>query len=400
MIDFIRQFISGNKKRFIDRQYNLDLTYITPRIIAMSYPSDGFSMIYRNNLHTVERFLRERHGKNYRVINLSGYQYNSSYFNNKVENYYWIDHQVPQLDVLFEICYNIMIFLKENKENIIAVHCNAGKGRTGTVIICFLLYTGVFNDVNSAMKYYSLKRYTKGYAVTQSCQVRYINYFYQLLKGKEYFPNKIKIKEIKLLTIPLKDQKGEISPLIEIYDNKGNLINKTFLNKKVKYSNPNKVKITDDTFEVEVKDDVTIKLYSKSFISQRKLGMICFNTGFIDNNSNKLVFELKDIDPDILQKKNFIYKSYSIILEIEVISSNSNFKKEAFISHKTDEAQRIFNYISLKNTLLINVSSEELLFGDNSPDLSMVLNKEVINVDDDVKDIQIVNDYENECNVF
>ncbi len=41
------------KKRYIDEHYDLDLTYITSRIIAMGYPAEGFESFYRNNLKEV-----------------------------------------------------------------------------------------------------------------------------------------------------------------------------------------------------------------------------------------------------------------------------------------------------------------------------------------------------------
>lgn len=48
MIDFLREKVSGKKKRLINEQYNLDLTYVTKRMIAMSYPGEGFEGLYRN----------------------------------------------------------------------------------------------------------------------------------------------------------------------------------------------------------------------------------------------------------------------------------------------------------------------------------------------------------------
>ena len=38
----VRQMFSADKLRFIDGGHNLDLTYITDRIIAMAFPAEGF----------------------------------------------------------------------------------------------------------------------------------------------------------------------------------------------------------------------------------------------------------------------------------------------------------------------------------------------------------------------
>jgi len=38
-MNFIREIVSGSKIRTKSDEYNLDLTYITKRIIAMAFPS-------------------------------------------------------------------------------------------------------------------------------------------------------------------------------------------------------------------------------------------------------------------------------------------------------------------------------------------------------------------------
>ena len=52
-MNYIRTLVSGKKKRFIDRKFNLDLSYITPRIIAMAYPASGLEVVYRNDIESV-----------------------------------------------------------------------------------------------------------------------------------------------------------------------------------------------------------------------------------------------------------------------------------------------------------------------------------------------------------
>ena len=49
---------------------DLDLTYVTNQIIAMSFPSRGTLSWYRNSIKEVAAFLNEKYGDNYKVYNL------------------------------------------------------------------------------------------------------------------------------------------------------------------------------------------------------------------------------------------------------------------------------------------------------------------------------------------
>ena len=49
------------------------------------------------------------------------------------------------------------------------------------------------------MEFYAKKRYkTKGYGVTQPCQIQYIHYFSELLKKPKLYPQIISINKIEL----------------------------------------------------------------------------------------------------------------------------------------------------------------------------------------------------------
>lgn len=52
-MDFLREIVSGPKIRYVDDGYNLDLTYVCPRLIAMSFPASGMESIYRNPIENV-----------------------------------------------------------------------------------------------------------------------------------------------------------------------------------------------------------------------------------------------------------------------------------------------------------------------------------------------------------
>ena len=97
----IRKYVARDKVRLQEGEYDLDLTYITPRILAMSFPAADFvKKIYRNNISKVSQYLRENHGDNYFVCNMSGIEYDTTPFNGQVMTYDWEDHHSPTLHLL------------------------------------------------------------------------------------------------------------------------------------------------------------------------------------------------------------------------------------------------------------------------------------------------------------
>ena len=53
-MNYIKKLVSGKRRRFQDGQYDLDITYITPRVIAMSFPASSYvETTYRNSASEV-----------------------------------------------------------------------------------------------------------------------------------------------------------------------------------------------------------------------------------------------------------------------------------------------------------------------------------------------------------
>ena len=59
-------------------------SYISPRIIAMSYPAQGIEAVYRNKLKDVAQLLESKHKDKYSIINVSDKSYDTSFFKNQV----------------------------------------------------------------------------------------------------------------------------------------------------------------------------------------------------------------------------------------------------------------------------------------------------------------------------
>ncbi len=122
----IRGLVSKKKKRFIDSKYDLDLAYITDRLIAMGFPSEGREGIIRNPMSKVQQFFEERHANHYKVYNLcSERTYKTVAFRAPVAHFGFDDHNPPTLELLDVICKDVAEWLEFDSRNVAALHCLA-----------------------------------------------------------------------------------------------------------------------------------------------------------------------------------------------------------------------------------------------------------------------------------
>jgi phosphatidylinositol-3,4,5-trisphosphate 3-phosphatase/dual-specificity protein phosphatase PTEN len=141
----LRVLVSKKKNRFQEDGYDLDLTYISDRIVAMGYPASGSEKIYRNDRDVVKQFLEQYHKNNYQIYNLCierGYE--ESFFDMRVQRFPFEDHMPPPFSILLPCCQSLDTFLAKDPKNIAAIHCKAGKGRTGVIIAAYMVYLKLY----------------------------------------------------------------------------------------------------------------------------------------------------------------------------------------------------------------------------------------------------------------
>lgn len=182
-MDWVREWVSSGRSRLKTSNFNLDLSYITPRLIAMSYPAAGVEGQFRNHIDTVTAFLNERYyteqHAQYMVYNLSGRAYNYQKFHNQVFDFPFPDHFPPTLTQLFKLCVTLHSWLNADPSHVAVVHCLAGKGRTGTVLAAYMLFAGLHQTAAEALQAFATARNT---GVTMPSQRRYVQYFADALK--------------------------------------------------------------------------------------------------------------------------------------------------------------------------------------------------------------------------
>ena len=162
----------------------------------MSFPASGLESVYRNKIKNVAKFLDTKHAGRYRIYNLSNRSYDYKKFKGVVRSYHWVDHHSPSIQTLFEVCEDMFNYLVKDPNRVIVVHCNAGKGRTGTSIACFLMYWGLLQTAEDAIKYYGRKRFSSGLGVTGPSQLRYIKYFEEIFQNQIKSPSAKRLKSV------------------------------------------------------------------------------------------------------------------------------------------------------------------------------------------------------------
>jgi phosphatidylinositol-3,4,5-trisphosphate 3-phosphatase/dual-specificity protein phosphatase PTEN len=232
MAFLIRSMVSGDRQRFMGGGYDLDLTYITPRIIAMGFPASGIEGAWRNSINEVAMMLKRYHSGKYMVWNLSDRPYDYSIFEDQVMEFGFPDHHAPPLDLLFKIMLSLYNWLKADPLNIAVIHCLGGKGRTGTVIACYFLLLGLFDDPTRALEYFANKRSVIALGVTQPGQRSCVGYFAKILQ-QSFIPYQIPYYLYKIVMYGVNQQNQNqntpfplvnqlqataFRPIIKVYD--------------------------------------------------------------------------------------------------------------------------------------------------------------------------------------
>ena len=91
------------------------------------------------------------------------------------------DHQPSPVDLIEQFCVDAHAWLSASPQRVIVLHCKAGKGRTGFMIACYLLYCGRFSEAEEALRFYAIRRTTNAKGVTIPSQIRFTHYFQKML---------------------------------------------------------------------------------------------------------------------------------------------------------------------------------------------------------------------------
>ncbi|CAG2113035.1 unnamed protein product [Medioppia subpectinata] len=293
----IKGMVSKNKIRYKAGGFDLDLSYISRNIIAMGFPAETLERFYRNHIDDVVRFFETKHRNNYQIYNLcaeSKRRYDTTKFGCKViEEYAFQDHNPPPFELLQPFCEDVHRWLTADPNNVIAIHCKAGKGRTGVMICAYLIHAGEcdisdggdtvkISSGDKALEYYGRHRTHDMKGVTIPSQKRYVYYYEELVKqGLRYQSEPLRLTAIALSTIPIYNG-GAIVLLCEIIQLPKQKLKSLEIDVK-KGSKFLHYALTDD---VVLRGDIKVEFYIKNKLTKEKIFQFCFNTFFVKSSGS------------------------------------------------------------------------------------------------------------------
>ncbi|XP_069814644.1 tensin-3 isoform X2 [Dendropsophus ebraccatus] len=280
----------------MEEGYELDLTFITERIISVSFPSGCSDEKYLHNLQDVTQMLKSKHGDNYLVLNLSEKRYDLSKLNTKVMDLGWPDLHAPPLDKMCTICKAMESWLNSDPLHVVVIHCRGGKGRIGVVISSYMHFTNVSASADQALDRFAMKKFfdDKVSVLMQPSQIRYVNFLNGLLSGMEKMnATPLFLHYVILHGIPNFDAGGLCRPFIKIYQAMQPVYTSGIYN--VGPGNQNRLSIAVEPAQL-IKGDIMIKCYHKKYrsVTRDVIFRLQFHTGAV--HGHRLIFGKEELD--------------------------------------------------------------------------------------------------------
>jgi len=245
-------------------------------------------------------------------------------------------------------------WLKADPQNVAAVHCLAGKGRTGTVIAAYLLYVGLISDPIEALAYFAKKRSYereppkyKSVApneqipyilslggVNSPSQIRYVQYFHHVLTNNNSIPeNKLlHLRKIFIhgLSPVMRKQVLDNQLVINIYEMVStgpNTVVKRLLFTTNNFDRVGHLNPLDEiisfTCNLDLRGDILITCHNPNTLRDEKVFRFAFHTGFVPGE-NVLRLRKCDMDEACHNKTNYITNNFMIDLMFDSTPSASN----------------------------------------------------------------------------
>ncbi|EHB12300.1 Putative tyrosine-protein phosphatase auxilin [Heterocephalus glaber] len=350
---------------------DLDFTYVTSRIIVMSFPVDSVDIGFRNQVDDIRSFLDSRHLDHYTVYNLSPKSYRTAKFHSrvfrlrspeplthvypiarwpdlchpflqllarlppatllceperpwKVSECSWPLRQAPSLHNLFAVCRNMYNWLLQNPKNVCVVHCLDGRAASSILVGAMFIFCNLYCTPGPAIRLLYAKR--PGIGLSPSHR-RYLGYMCDLLADKPYHPHfkPLTMKSITVSPVPFfNKQRTGCRPYCDV------LIGETKIYSTcTEFERMKEYRVQDGKIfiplNITVQGDVVVSVFHlRSTIGSRlqakvtntQILQLQFHSGFIPLDTTVLKFTKPELDAcDVPEKYPQLFQ---VTLDVEL----------------------------------------------------------------------------------
>ncbi|XP_057696847.1 putative tyrosine-protein phosphatase auxilin isoform X1 [Corythoichthys intestinalis] len=304
----------------------LDIAYITTRIIVMTYPAESVQIGYQNHVEDIRSFLDGRHADHYTVFNLSQRNYRGAKFSNRVSECNWPARQAPSLHNLFAVCKNMHNWLKQNPKNVCVITCSDGRAPSGVLVCAMFCFCHLFNNPVPAMQLLSAKRPGSGLWPSHR---RYIGYVCSMVSEKPSLPHSkpLIIKALTMSPVPcFNKQRSGCRPFCDVLIGETKIFTTAQEYERMREHRVQEGKVVFP-LGVSVQGDVVVSVYHmrstiggrlQAKVSNTQIFQIQFHTGFIAPGTTVLKFNKAELDA--CESPDKYPQLFHVIVDVEVES--------------------------------------------------------------------------------
>jgi cyclin G-associated kinase len=326
---------------------DIDLNYITPRLVVCSFPTEGLeSAAFGNNCDAIKETLETKHSKNYRIYNLAvNKQVRKDRFSQVVDvGDQLVSGRVPSVSFMIKLCSSIIKYLNENKANCCVIVSEDGRLVACQAVCTLIMYCHLMRELEDCVNAFESRR---GVIQNLPSSYRYLKNTQDLFDSTRgdpsapvnfiLPPNEFILLNIQIVGIPLFNRlRNGCTPFVEIYNRDSRIYtSQQDYEKMRKYTYRDGRQIVMPINCHKFYGDLTIIIYhAKSILGyenvSNKICQLQFHTAFIANqllkSNGQIVFNKNDLD--YLDSAEKYPEGFQVILNMELKSSQSPLANE------------------------------------------------------------------------
>ncbi|XP_036324600.1 cyclin-G-associated kinase [Rhagoletis pomonella] len=288
---------------------DLDISYITSRILVMPCPSEGFESAYKtNNIEDVRLSIESRFPPQTVSIYNFG-QSNCPRLPPPVRTvevgsiYICMQAHSPSLQGMFSVVEDMYSFLAADPKSVVIIQTNDSGGcSAATIVAALLMYANLIHEPEDAVQVFAVKRHPIN---LRPSEFRYLYYFGDVLRPTPLLPHYKSINLVSLCCQPVprmtKARDGS-RIYMEVYCNDRLVLStlQDYEKMRLYLAGPGKIMLP---INLTVCGDLIVVLYHarnalKGMVRPQSLKICQFqiNTGFIPEQETLITFSLNDLD--------------------------------------------------------------------------------------------------------